>query len=59
MQVPAAVKVTTPVLLSSVSDAGIDGMALGLVNYITELPHLRDGVLPRLERMGLRQPAHQ
>jgi hypothetical protein len=29
-------------------------MALGLVNYISEFPHLRDGVLPRLERMGLR-----
>jgi len=45
-------------MLARISDAGIDGMALGLVNYITELPHLRDGVLPRLERMGLRQPAH-
>ena len=43
-------------MLSRISDAGVDGMALGLVNYITELPHLRDGVLPRLERMGLRRP---
>jgi len=35
-------------------DAGLDGMALGLVNYVTELPHLCDEVLPRLERLGLR-----
>jgi alkanesulfonate monooxygenase SsuD/methylene tetrahydromethanopterin reductase-like flavin-dependent oxidoreductase (luciferase family) len=39
------------------SEAGIDGMALGLVNYISEFPHLRDGVLPRMERLGLRKPA--
>ena len=44
-------------MLRRISDAGIDGMALGLVNYITELPHLTDGVVPRLERMGLRNPA--
>jgi alkanesulfonate monooxygenase SsuD/methylene tetrahydromethanopterin reductase-like flavin-dependent oxidoreductase (luciferase family) len=42
--------------LHRLSEAGIDGMALGLVNYITEFPHLRDGVLPRLERLGLRNP---
>jgi FMNH2-dependent dimethyl sulfone monooxygenase len=36
------------------SDAGLSGMALGLVNYISEFPHLRDGVLPRMERLGLR-----
>jgi alkanesulfonate monooxygenase SsuD/methylene tetrahydromethanopterin reductase-like flavin-dependent oxidoreductase (luciferase family) len=45
-------------MLGRISDAGIDGMALGLVNYITELPHLTEGVVPRLERMGLRQPSH-
>ncbi len=38
------------------SDAGLDGMAIGLVNYITEFPHLRDEVLPRMERHGLRLP---
>ena len=43
-------------MLARISAAGVDGMALGLVNYITELPHLRDGILPRLERLGLRQP---
>ena len=39
------------------TQAGLDGMAVGLVNYITEFPHLRDGVLPRMERLGLRSPA--
>ena len=39
------------------SAAGLDGMAVGLVNYISEFSHLRDGVLPRMERLGLRAPA--
>ena len=38
------------------SDSGLGGMAIGLVNYITEFPHLRDEVLPRMERLGLRLP---
>jgi FMNH2-dependent dimethyl sulfone monooxygenase len=38
------------------SDAGLTGMAVALVNYLDDLPILRDEVLPRLERMGLRQP---
>jgi alkanesulfonate monooxygenase SsuD/methylene tetrahydromethanopterin reductase-like flavin-dependent oxidoreductase (luciferase family) len=37
-------------------DAGLDGMAIGLVNYIDDFPLLRDEVLPRMERAGLRQP---
>ena len=40
-------------------DAGLDGMAIGLVNYIDEFPHLRDEVLPRMERRGLRRPAER
>ena len=40
------------------NEAGIDGMAFGLVNYIDELPLVRDEVLPRLERLGLRAPRH-
>jgi len=36
------------------ADAGLDGMATGLVNYVRELPYLRDEVLPRMERLGLR-----
>jgi hypothetical protein len=31
-------------------------MAIGLVNYIDDFPLLRDEVLPRMERAGLRQP---
>jgi hypothetical protein len=38
------------------NDAGLDGMAVGLVNYIDDFPLLRDEVLPRMERVGLRQP---
>lgn len=36
------------------AEAGLDGMALILVNYVNEMPILRDEVLPRLERLGLR-----
>ena len=39
-----------------ISDAGLGGMAIGIVKYITEFPHLRDEVLPRMERLGLRLP---
>jgi alkanesulfonate monooxygenase SsuD/methylene tetrahydromethanopterin reductase-like flavin-dependent oxidoreductase (luciferase family) len=39
------------------SDAGLDGLAVALVNYIEEFPRLRDEVIPRMERLGLRQPA--
>jgi FMNH2-dependent dimethyl sulfone monooxygenase len=43
-------------LFKRMSDAGLDGMAVGLVNYIDEFPILRDEILPRMERLGLRQP---
>ena len=36
------------------SEGGLDGMAVGLVNYIAEFPRLRDEVLPRMVRAGLR-----
>jgi len=36
-------------------EAGIDGMAVGLVDYLAELPFFRDEVLPRMARLGLRQ----
>jgi FMNH2-dependent dimethyl sulfone monooxygenase len=36
------------------ADAGLNGMATGLVNYTREMPYLRDEVLPRMERLGLR-----
>lgn len=45
-------------LFKRMSDAGLDGMAVGLVNYVDEFPILRDEILPRMERLGLRQP-HQ
>src|SRR5262249_21643182 len=37
--------------------AGLDGMAIGLINSIDEFPHIRDEVLPRMERLGIRQAA--
>lgn len=39
-----------------ISDAGINGMAVGLINYINEMPLLRDELLPRMVRLGLREP---
>jgi alkanesulfonate monooxygenase SsuD/methylene tetrahydromethanopterin reductase-like flavin-dependent oxidoreductase (luciferase family) len=37
------------------ADAGLNGMALGLVNYVQDMPLLRDEVLPRMARLGLRE----
>lgn len=37
------------------SNCGVDGIAIGLTNYITDFPVLRDEILPRMERLGLRQ----
>jgi dimethylsulfone monooxygenase len=42
--------------LARISAAGFTGCAVSLVNYADELPYLRDEVLPRLERLGLRNP---
>ena len=36
------------------SDAGLNGMAFGLVNYIDDFTFFRTEVLPRMERLGLR-----
>jgi alkanesulfonate monooxygenase SsuD/methylene tetrahydromethanopterin reductase-like flavin-dependent oxidoreductase (luciferase family) len=36
------------------SDAGLDGFALGMINYVDDFKHIRE-LLPRLERVGLRQ----
>lgn len=41
--------------LAQVSQAGFAGMCFSFVNYLDEFPLFRDEVLPRLERMGLRQ----
>jgi dimethylsulfone monooxygenase len=37
------------------SQAGLDGMAVILVNYVDEMPIVRDEVLPRLERLKIRE----
>jgi alkanesulfonate monooxygenase SsuD/methylene tetrahydromethanopterin reductase-like flavin-dependent oxidoreductase (luciferase family) len=41
--------------LAQYSRAGLTGIAVSLLNFTDELPLFRDEVLPRLERMGLRQ----
>jgi alkanesulfonate monooxygenase SsuD/methylene tetrahydromethanopterin reductase-like flavin-dependent oxidoreductase (luciferase family) len=43
--------------LVELSQAGLTGIAVSLVNYADELPYIRAEVLPRLERAGLRVPA--
>jgi len=45
--------------LAELSTAGVAGIGISLVNYLDELPYVRDEVLPRLERMGLREKRHQ
>ena len=41
--------------LADLSRGGIRGIAFSMVNYLDELPFFRDEVLPRLQRMGVRQ----
>ncbi len=41
--------------LASLSRAGLRGIGLSLVNYADELPYFCDEVLPRLERLGVRE----
>ena len=42
--------------LANVSRAGVRGIAVSFVNYLDELPYFCAEVLPRLARMGLREP---
>ena len=42
-------------IVKQMSDAGLDGMAFGLINYLDELPLLREELLPRMVRLGLRE----
>ena len=44
--------------LADLARAGLRGVAMNFVNYLHELPYVRDEVLPRLERIGLRAPVH-
>ena len=43
--------------LARLSRGGLRGIGISLVNYLDELPYFCAEVLPRLERLGLRQPA--
>jgi FMNH2-dependent dimethyl sulfone monooxygenase len=40
--------------LADLSRGGVRGIGISLVNYLDELPYVRDEVLPRLQRMGVR-----
>jgi dimethylsulfone monooxygenase len=44
--------------LAKISAAGFIGTTITFVNYLDEFPYFRDEVLPRLERLGLRQPVN-
>jgi dimethylsulfone monooxygenase len=43
--------------LANLSRAGVRGIAFSLVNYADELPYVCAEVLPRLARLGFRQPS--
>src|SRR6266446_6035653 len=45
--------------LAELSAAGLNGIAVSFVNYLDELPFFCDEVLPRLERIGLRERRRQ
>src|SRR5262249_48212155 len=39
------------------SSAGLDGLALGMINYVNDFAGIRDELLPRMEHAGLREPS--
>jgi len=41
--------------MARISAAGFIGTTITFVNYVKEFPYFRDEVLPRLERLGLRE----
>jgi alkanesulfonate monooxygenase SsuD/methylene tetrahydromethanopterin reductase-like flavin-dependent oxidoreductase (luciferase family) len=41
--------------LADLSAAGLRGIGFSFVNYLKEFPYFRAEVLPRLERLGVRQ----
>ena len=47
---------TVAEVLKQLADAGFDGFCFSVVAYTEELPYMIEHVLPRLERLGLRQP---
>jgi dimethylsulfone monooxygenase len=42
--------------LAQLADAGLRGIGISFVNYLDELPYFCAEVLPRLARLGLREP---
>jgi alkanesulfonate monooxygenase SsuD/methylene tetrahydromethanopterin reductase-like flavin-dependent oxidoreductase (luciferase family) len=44
-------------VMRRMSEAGVGALAIGLPNYLKELPYLQSELLPRLERLGLRIPS--
>jgi FMNH2-dependent dimethyl sulfone monooxygenase len=42
--------------MQKIPAAGYAGCTLSFVDYVAEFPYFRDEVLPRLERLGLREP---
>ena len=34
---------------------GINGLACGMINYVRDMPGIRDELIPRMERAGLRE----
>jgi alkanesulfonate monooxygenase SsuD/methylene tetrahydromethanopterin reductase-like flavin-dependent oxidoreductase (luciferase family) len=43
-------------MMQRLHGAGLDGLALGMINYVNDFPGIRDELLPRMERAGLREP---
>ena len=42
--------------LAAFAEAGFAGAAMGLVNFLDEVPYIRDEIIPRLEARGARRP---
>ncbi len=45
--------------LANISRAGMRGIAVSFVNYLNEVPYFCDEVLPRLARLGVREPVRE
>jgi alkanesulfonate monooxygenase SsuD/methylene tetrahydromethanopterin reductase-like flavin-dependent oxidoreductase (luciferase family) len=43
--------------LARLRNVGFDGLVLNFVNYLDEFPYFGQEVLPRLERLGVREKA--
>ena len=41
--------------IDRIAKVGLRGIGVSFVNYLDEFPYFRDEVLPRLERLGLRE----